>query len=438
MQLIRLLGVAAVASLTAAGQVPNGAPPGVVTLAVEGRASANPSVAAAGRFVAVAFSAATTNAMDIFIATSRDGGATFSAPVRVNAVDGEARVSGEEPPRVALVPAAGGTGRTGGTPDVVVVWTAKAGATWRLLSARSRDGGRTFGASAPVPGSDAGGSRGWQSVAVDPSGRVSVLWLDHRGLEQAPMQHGGAVPAAPNVAAPPAPKADPTERAALSQLYFATLGGAGRAVTRSVCYCCKTALVAAGNDVYAAWRHVYPGSVRDIAFAVSHDRGRTFSSPARVSEDRWQIDGCPDNGPSLAVDAARRVHAVWPTAGPGPGATGNAPSLALYYAVSRDGRTFSPRAALPTRGPASHAAVAIGGDGAPIVMWDETVAGARRLGAARVRTDGAGRVTFEAVPPPDAGAGQWYPALAASGRTTVAAWVRQAGPTTVVGVGAVR
>jgi len=111
-----------------------------ITLAVDGRASSNPTIAADGQYVTVVWSGATVQAMDIFAATSRDGGKTFGTPVQVNNVAGDARVSGEEPPRVALVP------HKGGAPDVVVVWTAKAGTSTKLLSARSNDGGKTFSA----------------------------------------------------------------------------------------------------------------------------------------------------------------------------------------------------------------------------------------------------------------------------------------------------
>ena len=45
---------------------------------------------------------------DVYAAFSRDGGASFGAPARVNDVDGDARVSGEQAPRVAL-----GDGRRG-------------------------------------------------------------------------------------------------------------------------------------------------------------------------------------------------------------------------------------------------------------------------------------------------------------------------------------
>ena len=100
-----------------------------------------------------------------------------------------------------------------------------------------------------------------------------------------------------------------------SKLFFASLDGAAapRAVTGGVCYCCKTALVSTSEAVFAAWRHVYPGNLRDMAFTMSRDGGRTFAAPVRVSEDKWALEGCPDDGPAMAVDAQNRIHIVWPT-----------------------------------------------------------------------------------------------------------------------------
>ena len=391
-------------------------------LAVAGRINSNPTVAASGQFEAVVWSAATTNAMDIYAAVSRDGGASFGAPVQVNAIPGEARVSGEEPPRVVLVP------RAGSVPDVVVVWTAKNGAATRILSARSNDGGRTFSIAMPVPGSEGDGARGWQSLAVDSTGRVLVLWLDHRETVMMGARHT-------HDASAPAAKADPTERAGLSQLYFSSLDGTDAVtITRSVCYCCKTTLMTSGRNVYAVWRHVYPGSQRDIAFSMSRDRGKTFLAPVRVSDDHWQIDGCPDNGPSMAIDATQRVHVAWPTPADGKDMT----SMALFYAVSRDGATFTPRVRVPTRGAASHAQLVMNRDGSSLLAWDEVVDGTRRLGMVRVVVNATGKTTFTALPAPDAGPGQWYPALASTGSGAVAVWVRQQEKGSVIGVARVR
>lgn len=379
-----------------------------VMLDIAGRSGANPSVSARGDFVAVTWSAATTGAMDVYLAVSRDGGRNFGAPVQVNTVAGQARVSGEMPPRAALVPRAGKKG----DPDITVVWTVKNGNDWQLLQATSTDGGEHFGKATSVPGGDGAGSRGWQAVDVDASGKVHVLWLDHRDA---------AMPAgATHQHDPASAKPDPTERAKLSRLYYATLGGSARSVTQSVCYCCKTALLHAGSWTFAAWRQVYPGSIRDIAFTASRDAGSTFSAPVKVSNDQWQIDGCPDNGPALAVDAKQAVHVVWPTVEAG----SDTKQLSLFYALSTNATTskaptFTARRKLPTQGMASHPSVVMGAGDRPLAVWDEVVDGQRRLAAASVTRDG-----FASVSIPGSGA-RFYPTVASVPGGAVVAWVQQ-------------
>ena len=125
-------------------------------VAVKGRANAYASLAAEGRFVVLAWGASTADGVtDIYAATSTDGGRTFAGPGRVNQAPGDASLSGEQPPRVTLIP------RVGQYPAVVVVWTAKASPGTRLLSARSDDFARSFTAPVRVPGCEAAGNRGW-------------------------------------------------------------------------------------------------------------------------------------------------------------------------------------------------------------------------------------------------------------------------------------
>jgi hypothetical protein len=369
----------------------------IITLAVSGRANATPSVAALNQFVAVAWGGTLpAGGTDVFAAVSRDGGRTFQSPVRVNDVDGSASLGLEQPPRISLV------AHAGRQPSIVVVWTAKTPDGTRLLVARSEDGGATFARAVAVGGSEAAGNRGWVSTAVDRRGRVVALWLDHR--EMASGHDHGAM------------KGDGAARAQASKLYFASLddGSSAHALTGGVCYCCKTA-VTSGPDgaIYAAWRHVYPGNLRDIAFAFSRDGGRSFSAPARVSHDEWMLDGCPENGPSLAVAPDNAVHVLWPTLVAAAGSDVE-PALALFHAVTRDGRTFSPRERVSTEGTPRHAQLAASARGLA-AAWDEEVAGGNR------------RVVFtrslnQAQPETLSSLRAQTPALAATGDSVVIAW----------------
>jgi hypothetical protein len=390
------------------------------TLAVRGRANVTPSIAAADQFVAVAWGATSLTGpgtTDVFAAVSRNGGGTFAAPVRVNEAGSSASVGAEQPPRISVVP------RAGRDPEVVVMWTAKSKGGTRLLVARSSDGGASYSRPTPIAASEAAGNRGWESTAVDPSGHVVALWLDHRemaagGASSPSMHHEGHDHTAAT------PKADGAVRAQESKLYFANLDdpSSARAVTGGVCYCCKTA-VASGHDgsIYAAWRHVYPGNIRDIAFTLSRDGGRTFVPPARVSSDRWELDGCPENGPSLAVGNDDTVHIVWPTLVSDLTADAE-PSLALFYSTTRDGRAFSTRQRIATDGTPRHPQMIVQGR-AIIAAWDEEITGGRRqvvIGRAAVG-DGAGAVRFSREIVSD-GARAQTPAIASVPDGFVIAW----------------
>jgi hypothetical protein len=390
-------------------------------LAIPGRTNANASVAARGDVVAVVWGAATPDgATDIEAAVSRDGGRAFTSPVRVSPVSGGVRVSGEQPPHVALA------GLPDGRLAVVVVWTARAAEGTRLLTARSEDGGRSFGLPSVVPGSDAGGNRGWEAIAADPDGRVAAIWLDHRELARAssagtPMHHDGEDHAG-HMARP-----DGAIAAQSSKLYFGRVDGIALpvVVTGGVCYCCKTGLAVGGaGQVYAVWRHVYPGNLRDIAFAASVDGGRTFAAPVRVSEDQWAIDGCPENGPAIAVALGGRIHVAWPTMADGAVAAPSTP--ALFYAWSDDGQRFTPRQRLPTEGTPGHVQTALDAAGRLLVVWDELAAGRRRVVLATHRPGGEGAGGFSrTVISSDAGGA--YPVVASGAAGAVAAWT-EGGP----------
>jgi hypothetical protein len=293
-----------------------------------------------------------------------------------------------------------------------------------LLTARSPDGGLHFGDSQLVSGTNTVGNRGWQAMAVSPTGSVHLAWLDHRRMAAeadaaVSHQHHGA---SATTAESPAVE-DPVDTsiaARKSDLYFAALAGAPepRAVTAGVCYCCKTAM-AHGPDgaIHLTWRHVYPGNMRDIAFTVSRDDGATFSEPVRVSEDQWAIAGCPDDGPSMAVDTAGRLHIVWPTAVAGTDGTAR---KSLFHSMTVDGRTFSPRVAIPHDGDASHPQIVAIGDGSVVVAWDGYVGDTAHVHRARGTFDSTGALRF--VPGSAAPVPGRYPTLVVAEKRLLTAW----------------
>jgi len=387
------------------------AQPGRIALAVAGRSNYAPAVAALGKLVAVVWTAGTDARSDIYISVSNDAGATFGAPVRVNDVDGDARASGEQAARVAI----------GYREAVHVVWPARQGSDAVLRYASSTDGAKSFAKAVTIAGETLAGARGWQSLALGYDGGVHVVWLDgrnaspsndHRGT------HAGHTKVGQHAGAPSAVDAAPRQDVFHASWPPGAPGAADRlekAVAARVCFCCKTAVATSGDRVYAAWRHIYPGSVRDIAVARSTDNGRTFDAPMRVSEDEWKISGCPDDGPSMTADGHGGIHLAWPTLAPG-----DVPRKAIFYASQSEGQGFTPRLRLDA-GTADPAHPQIGADehGNTAIVWDERAGSGRRIVFRRVsKGTAAPAEVFD-------GHGFNYPVVAAAEGNWIAVWSAQ-------------
>jgi len=79
------------------------------------------------------------------------------------------------------------------------------------------------------------------------------------------------------------------------------------------------------------WRHVFGDNIRDHGLLTM--KNQTQPNPMRrVSFEKWQVDGCPHQGPSIVRDnttkESARVHMSW---------FNNAPDASgLFYAYSDD------------------------------------------------------------------------------------------------------
>ena len=368
-----------------------------ITLSVTGRSNGAASVAAFGQTVAAVWTASTNDTSDVFISVSTDGGVTFSAPARVNDIEGDARASGEQAARVMV----------GYRNAVHVVWPAKHDGRTVIRYAGSKDGGRTFAPAVTVAGASLTGARGWHAATLGYDGGVQVVWLD--GRNAAPMAHDHGKVASKPVRTPGGPRQD---------IFHASWKGDSRPaehlIQANVCFCCKTAVVASGEKVYAAWRHIYPGSLRDIAVARSTDNGATFGPPIRVSEDGWKIDACPDDGPAMAADGHDGIHIAWPTL-----VAGNTPRKGIFYSTLK-GDSFAPRVRLDA-GDAdpAHPQIAADHHTNTAVVWDERTSERRRI-VFRPVTDGAVELPrfFD-------GDGVSYPVVAAGEGYWIVLWSAQ-------------
>ncbi len=156
----RARDVAAPPSLTVADEV--------VRLGISGATNAGAGVAASGDRVVVTWAATVGDKTNVYAATSLDEGRTFAGPVRVNDVGGDARMSGEQAPRIAL-------GR-----DLAIGWVSRLGGQSSIRVARSTDDGRSFAPARSLHPPALAGLRGWPSFAMGDGDAVHAAWLDTR------------------------------------------------------------------------------------------------------------------------------------------------------------------------------------------------------------------------------------------------------------------
>jgi hypothetical protein len=208
---------------------------------------------------------------------SEDSGDTFDQPVWVSERDAHLSSHGENSSGYVV------------TPEVMyAAWNQ--GLDIRL--ARSLTWGGSFDKPLRISDKPAKDFSGYVSIGVAPNGDVWATWLDTRDRENGHEVY--------------------SLYAARSSDQGATFGKNMR-VASHVCECCRPNVsFGPKGEVMLFWRHIYPGSIRDMTVAMSADNGATFTSPIRIAEDNWKLDGCPDSGVALAR-AGNRLYAAWLT-----------------------------------------------------------------------------------------------------------------------------
>ena len=202
--------------------------------------------------------------------------------------------------------------------------------------ATSTDGGQTF--SDPIPAHGPGaGKPGFTAMGIGLDGSVVCGWLDGRG--------GGPRPYSSARGA----ESDGFEP---ERLAFASPDANG------VCPCCDVA-VGQGLDGarFVAFRNSESGN-RDV-FVAGPD------GAVAVGPDHWKLDGCPHDGPSLAV-AAGRLDVLW--------MDGHTGKNRVYHASSpTDGLSFRTREVAPgSTGAQGHPKLSRLGDRL-VAVWDESI-----------------------------------------------------------------
>lgn len=276
-------------------------------------------------------------AADVFYTTSRDGGDTFAAPIRVNSQPGSAIAVGTiRGAQLAL-------GRDG---SIHVVWNGSNGAEPKppvrgdqkpgmpLLYARAAGAGQPFAPQRNLMTSTRH-LDGGASIAADGAGAVYVVW------------HGNAI--------------DGAEGEQFRRVWLARSTDDGRTfgaetaispADTGTCGCCGLEAAASGANVYVLYRGAREQVHRDVHALTSLDGGRTFT--ARLV-DRWENGACPMS--SMTILPGRAPLYAWEHDG--------------QVAFSEDTRVVAP-APPNTEDPKArrkHPRLALAADGNVLLTW---------------------------------------------------------------------
>ncbi|HSF46179.1 MAG TPA: sialidase family protein, partial [Chitinophagaceae bacterium] len=78
----------------------------------------------------------------------------------------------------------------------------------------------------------------------------------------------------------------------------------------TVCECCKPSVMMRGDRVYVMFRNWLEQN-RDLYLMHSIDRGKSFSSAAKLGTGSWKLNGCPMDGGGIDMNGKGDVQTVW-------------------------------------------------------------------------------------------------------------------------------
>ncbi|MBT4887964.1 MAG: exo-alpha-sialidase [Rhodospirillales bacterium] len=224
----------------------------------------------------------------VYMATSSNLKEGFSSPLQITSKPLPVDKNGENRPKIIVAKNA----------DIYVSFTTKGQRkyTGAVYFSRSIDGGKSFSEPMPITDEDASVSQRFDSLAVTPSGRIYLAWLDKREWFSAVRND------------------EPYRGISLYYTWSDNRGESFAVNTKSAdhtCECCRTAMALDGEKPVIAWRHMFEPNIRDHAIMQLGEK----KSLVRISEDRWAIDGCPHHGPALSITDTGDQHIVWYTDG---------------------------------------------------------------------------------------------------------------------------
>jgi len=261
----------------------------------------------------------------------------------------------------------------------------------------SKDGGTTW--SKPLMPHRDGKKRqhGFVSMVPTPDAKLAAIWLDGRNM--------------------------PSEEEGDMALMYTTIAANGTLgpetqIDNRACECCKTSMTATADSLVAVYRDRSDKEIRDISI-VRYANGR-WSQPQALTNDGWEIDGCPINGPAVSANG-RNIAVAWFTA-----PDDDKPQV--YVLMSADsGKTFGKKIRIDDGNPLGRVDVVSRSSGAAVVSWVERTSQGAQVRVREVAANGTAAAPMNVSGTFGLGSGV-FPRMVRSGDDIVVAWTDASKP----------
>jgi hypothetical protein len=267
--------------------------------------------------------------------------------------------------------------------DVNLVFSKDGGTTWSKPLMPHRDGKKR--------------QHGFVSMVPTPDAKLAAIWLDGRNM--------------------------PSEEEGDMALMYTTIAANGTLgpetqIDNRACECCKTSMTATADGLVAVYRDRSDKEIRDISI-VRYANGR-WSQPQTLTNDGWEIDGCPINGPAVSANG-RNVAVAWFTA-----PDDDKPQV--YALMSADsGKTFGKKIRIDDGNPLGRVDVVSRSSGAAVVSWVERTSQGAQVRMREVAANGTAAAPMNVSGMAGLGSGV-FPRIVRSGEDIVVAWTDASKP----------
>jgi hypothetical protein len=186
-----------------------------------------------------------------------------------------------------------------------------------------------------------------------------------------------------------------------------------------ICDCCPTSAVRGPDGSFlAAYRNRTEDEIRDIHL-VRWSAGEVANNE-NITNDGWQISGCPVSGPVLAA-RGETLGSAWFTMG-----RESTPSVFVQFSTNH-GKTFGSAVQMDRGSPVGRVDMAWMDDTAALVCWMEQDGDSSSLWIQTVSIDAPPGESL-VVSRFSSGRSSGYPQLASANRQTIIAWTDPALP----------